>query len=338
MACWEKLMTPGLKDWLLDRENPSIRYFALRDIADCPETDTDVVNAKQAIMQSAPVQRILAKQTEGGYWGKPEDFYEHSKYKGTVWNIILLAELGTDASDKRVRAAGEFILQAGRDRQSGGYAHISDLISDGGKHDAVIPCLTGNMLWSLIRFGLLHDPRVQDGIDWIAICQRFDDKDTKPPREFPYTVRYQCWGRHTCMMGAVKALRALAEIPIKERSPQVMATLETGAEFLLKHHLYKRSHNLDKIAKPDWLKLGFPTMWHTHVLEMLDILTALDCRDERMQEAVDLVLSKRDEQGRWPMELSYNKRMLVSFENEGEPSKWITLQALRALKRLDWGG
>jgi hypothetical protein len=338
MARWGKLMTPDLAEWLLDRENPSIRYFTLRDIDDLPETDTDVIEAKQTIMQSTPVQRILAKQTKGGYWGKAEDFYEHSKYKGTVWNVILLAELGADASSEQVRAAGEFILQAVRDRQSGGYAHISDLISDGGKHDAVIPCLTGNMLWSLIRFGLRRDQRVQDGINWIATCQRFDDKDTKPPQEFPYTVRYQCWGRHTCMMGAVKALRALAEIPVEERSVQVIDTLNAGVEFLLKHHLFKRSHNLEKVAKPDWLKLGFPTMWHTNVLEMLDVLTHLGCRDERMQEAVDLVLSKRDEQGRWPMELSYNKRMLVSFENEGEPSKWVTLQALRALKRLDWGG
>jgi hypothetical protein len=331
----KKLMTPDLAEWLLDKENPSIRYFTLKDMYDLPETDADVIEAKQAIMQSIPVQRILAKQTEGGYWGKAEDFYEHSKYKGTVWNAILLAELGADASNERVRTAAEFILRVVRDHQSNGYAHISDLISDGGKHDAVIPCLTGNMLWSLIRFGMRRDRSVQDGIDWMAICQRFDDKDTKPPDEFPYTVRYQCWGRHTCMMGAVKSLRALAEIPVEERSMQVIDTLNAGVEFLLKHHLFKRSHNLEKIARPDWLKLGFPTMWHTNFLEMLDILTRLGCRDERMQEAVNLLLSKRDEQGKWPMETGLNKRMLVSFENEGEPSKWVTLQALCVLKRFD---
>jgi hypothetical protein len=61
-------------------------------------------------------------------------------------------------------------------------------------------------------------------------------------------------------------------------------------------------------------------------------MVKLGYRDERMRDAIDLVISKQDEQGRWKMEGSYNKRLLVSIEKDGKPSKWITLNALRVLK------
>ena len=106
-----------------------------------------------------------------------------------------------------------------------------------------------------------------------------------------------------------------------------------AAEYLLKHHLYKRSHDLKRVVKPKWTKLGFPLMWDTDVLEMLEILIQLEYRDSRMQEAIDLILSKQDENGRWPLEHTYNGRFQVSIERKGKPSKWITLNALKALKR-----
>jgi hypothetical protein len=68
---------------------------------------------------------------------------------------------------------------------------------------------------------------------------------------------------------------------------------------------------------------------------MLGVLAKLGYRDERMQDAIDLIISKQDEQGRWKMEKSWNPRLLVSLEKDNKPSKWITLQALKALKGTD---
>jgi hypothetical protein len=75
-------------------------------------------------------------------------------------------------------------------------------------------------------------------------------------------------------------------------------------------------------------------MWQTDVLEIMGILTKLGCKDERMQEAVDLVVSKQDAQGRWKLENTFNGRFQVDIEKKGKPSKWITLNALKALKRF----
>jgi len=103
----------------------------------------------------------------------------------------------------------------------------------GGRHSEVIPCLTGNMVWSLIRLGCLSDPRVQRGINWIAEYQRFDDAIKNPPQGWPYDKFEICWGKHTCHMGAVKALKALAEIPSRARSKSVQRKIEEGVEHML---------------------------------------------------------------------------------------------------------
>jgi hypothetical protein len=320
-------------EWLLGEDNPSVRYFTLIDVLGKGENDPDVEKSRKAIMQTGVVPKILAKQKSGGYWGIAENFYVRSKYTGTVWQLMILAELAADPGEERVRDACEFILEHSQDRESDGFSYMS-ASKGGGAHDKVLPCLTGNMVWSLIRLGYLKDARVQNGIEWIVRYQRFDDGVKEAAKGWPYDKRGKCWGRHSCHMGVVKALKALAEIPADERSENVKRTIEEGAEHILKHHVHKRSHDVTAVSKPEWLQFGFPLMWNTDALEILDILTRLGHHDERMLEAIDLVVSKQDDLGRWKLERSFNGRFQVNIEQEGKPSKWITLNALRVLKRF----
>lgn len=78
-------------------------------------------------MVSGTVSTILATQEVGGYWGIPQDFYVRAKYKGTVWNIITLAQLGTDGNDERIHKAGEFILNTAQDQQMDHSPGIEDI-------------------------------------------------------------------------------------------------------------------------------------------------------------------------------------------------------------------
>jgi len=320
-------------DWLLEEDNPSVRYFCLTDILERPETDPHVRRTKDTIMEVGIVPKILAKQENGGYWGTAKDFYVRSKYKGTVWQLIILAELGAKGNDARIRKSCEFILEHSQDCESGGFSYRS-APDGGGTHSAILPCLTGNMVWSLVRFGYLEDHRVQHGIDWIVKYQRFDDGVEKAPKGWPYAKYEQCWGKHTCHMGVVKALKALAGIPPNKRSHEVQDMVAKAAEFMLEHHIHKRSHDLRRVAKAEWLQFGFPLMWQTDALEIMGILTRLGYRDKRMQEALDLVISKQDGQGRWELESTFNGRFQTNIERKGRPSKWITLNALKVLKEL----
>lgn len=317
--------------WLLGADNPSVRLFTLTDLLRYSPHTKEVAEARCHIMEVGPVPRILDGQDRRGCWGKPEDFYLRSKYKGTVWTLLLLAELGADGHDPRLRRACEFILTYSQDRQSGGFA-CQGTRRVGGDPARVIPCLTGNLLWCLQRLGWHDDERVRRGLAWITRYGRLDDGSSAPPAGWPYDQADKCWGRHTCLMGVVKCLKALAEIPPAARSRAVNAYISQAAEWLLRHHLFKRSHDLARLAQPAWLRFGFPRLWNTDVLEMLGLLMRLGCEDGRMRDAIDLVIAKQDLRGRWSLEDSFDGRLLVHLEKPGRPSKWITLQALRVLK------
>lgn len=332
MENWKSLLNADATDWLLEEDNPSVRYFTLTDILDMQENDPAVLEARQAIMQEGAVHDILERQRTPEYLSAYPRFYTY-KYRGLVWSLILLAELGAKRTPE-IEALCEYILENSQEPLQGGFSQNTAIKTGGGRMTEVIPCLTGNMVFALLRFGYQDDPRLQKGIEWLTTYMRFNDGIELDPQVLPYARYEMCWGRHTCHMGVVKALKALGEIPPHLRSEAVNDTTRKAAEFMLIHHIYKRSHNLNRLSKPGWNKFGFPLMYQTDVLEILDIMTGLGFKDSRMDEAVALVLSKQDGEGRWKLENTYNSdRLLIPFGQKGEPSKWLTLRAIRVLKR-----
>jgi len=332
MDNWKSILKNDLINWLLEKNNPSVRYFTLVDILDNHKQNIEVLESKRQIMKSDFVQKIISKQNSRGYWFEPENFYIKRKYKGTVWNFIILAEIGADGSDSRIKKTCEFILNNSQNKESGGFAYYS-LKGGGGADPKVLPCLTGNMVWCMIRFGYIDDLRIQKGIKWITTYQRFDDGKQDLPKNFPYIKHINCFGKHSCHMGVVKSLKALSEIPEEKRTKDVLKTIENGVEYLLKHHIYKRSHDLSEVSKPSWLQLSFPHMYQTDILEILDILIKLGYKDNRMQDAIDILISKQNKDGTWNLERTFNGRFITNIETKGKPSKWITLNAVRVLKR-----
>lgn len=145
MSKWKPLVRSDPTGWLLEGENPSVRYYTLTDILEKPRNDPETCTARSMIMQEGVVPKILAKQRRGGYWETAEDFYIRAKYKGTVLQLITLAELGAERNDERIRKASEFILENSQDRESGGFSYRSTP-GEGGDHERVLPCLTGNMV------------------------------------------------------------------------------------------------------------------------------------------------------------------------------------------------
>lgn len=334
MKKFDEFISDDIINWLLEDDNPSVKYYTLVDLLGKTFDDEEVTTAKEQIMKTGAVPKILSKQEPGGYWGIQNDFYVRSKYKGTVWNLIILAELGADGEDSSIKKTCEFIFKKSQDLASGGFSY-ANITAGGGAPGKVLPCLTGNMVWSLIRLGYLDDPRVQKGIQWITKYQRFDDGEQNLPKDWPYKAHKACFSKHSCHMGVVKTLKALAEIPGNKRIPDVKNTINQAIDYLLIHHIYKRSHDLSKKSKPGWLRLGFPLMYQTDILEILDILTRLGVKDERMQDAMDIVVSKQDDQGRWILENTFNGRFITNIETKGKPSKWITLNAIRVLKKYN---
>lgn len=336
MSDWKTILKADPTGWLLEEENPSVRYFTLKDILGRPEDDTTVQAARQEIMQTGMVRDILDRQREPAYFQTFSRFYTY-KYKGLVWQLIVLAELGADVNPQ-IKEQCEYILSNSQETQNGGFSQHTAAKAGGGRLTEVIPCLSGNMVWSLIRFGYLDDPRLKKGIDWITRYMRFYDGVEDASQVPPYDRYEMCWGRHTCHMGVVKTLKALSAIPEEIRTTgEINDTIQKATEFLLIHHIHKRSHDLSRVSKPGWLKFGFPLMYQTDVLEILDILTELGIEDSRMNEAINIVLEKQDDMGRWKIENTYNSdRLLIPIGQKDEQSKWITLRAMKVLKRFKY--
>jgi len=327
MEKWKSYLKRDSTDWLLEEENPSVRYWALKDIVGKGEDDADVKKAREKIMESRPVKTILGKQDPKGYWGRPENFYT-PKYKATFHQLLILSELGVSTNNK-IRKTIELVFS--NCQYDSGHFSFVVIKSERGKKSLLTDgaCLTGNILRPLLHFGYLNDERVQRTIDFLI---RTHDKGW-PCRVYPIDRRKV--SPKNCFMGGVKPILAFSMIPEKERSKEMKEAIKKEIEIYLENEvfMYLRDEKGKRKAKFGWTRLGFPLFYQSDALEVLDVLTKLGVKDKRMQRAVDLVLSKQDDSGRWKLENTFNGKMWVDIEEKGKPSKWITLKATRVLKR-----
>lgn len=320
--------------WLLETDNPSVRYKTLITLLKKPYDDIDVVNARKAIMENSKIKKILDKQNIDGSFGDPIKFYR-DKYKGTVWVVLLLAELDADPMDERVKKACEFILNNSQVPNNGGFSVDVSKKTGAGLPSYVIPCLTGNMVYALIKLGYLKDPRVKKAINWIVKYQKTDDGDGVSKDEY-HKSHIACFGKHSCNMGVAKSFKALVAIPKKERTKEIESKISEFAEYFLIHHIYKKSHNLEEDAKPSWKRFGFPLMYQTDILELIELFHEIRCEDKRLVEAMEVIINKQTADGTWMLENSFNGKTITSIETKGKPSKWITYKILNILKEEEW--
>lgn len=107
-----------------------------------------------------------------------------------------------------------------------------------------------------------------------------------------------------------------------------------GAEFLLMHRIFNADHHKFEIINKSWFKRSFPFFYGYNILRGLDVLTRLGyVKDERLNDAVQILPQKRQKDGSWVLESSPAGRLHVNIESKRRSSKWITLIVLRVLKR-----
>jgi hypothetical protein len=330
---WKSVLNSDPIEWLLepDPENPGVRYFTFMDLLDKDHDDPEVRQAQEAVMKTGSVPIILEAQNPEGFWVEPLGGYS-PKYQGTTWQILILAELGADPTDERVRHGCEYVLDhsiASNGAFAAGKKPVPSL---------VIPCLNGNMIFALIRLGYKNDPRVGGAIDWMA-------RAITEEGEFAYLKSgttgpcFSCSANlaQPCGWGANKALRAFAAIPEDERSQLLKRAIQTGVEFLLSRDPAEANYPSTERVSSTWFKFGFPMSYWSDVLETTSVLVDLGYgKDPRLAHVFEFILEKQDDQGRWRLENTLN-RMWVEIEVKKEPSKWVTLRALRALKRAGEG-
>lgn len=175
-------------EWLLEKANPSVRYFTLRDILSREETDSEVKRAKAAITTYSVIEKIFSKQKSEGFWEDREIPY-FPKYKSTYWQVMILGRLGMDKSHERVQRACEFILNLQLDE--GGFSAYTRKTAlaeyDWMRSRAALKekpsepstwaqslvtehqysCLTGNLCAAMLRLSYGKDTRLRKALNWL---------------------------------------------------------------------------------------------------------------------------------------------------------------------------
>jgi len=327
---WKKLLKADPTDWLLenDETQPAIRYYTLRDILGRDEDDKEVKAARAAIMTSGPVPVILE-----GYWDKP-GFSFRPKYRRTEYTLINMAQLGADGADPRISAGCEILLSRYIDSNGG--------LSFTGKPSYFNHCTAGIMGATLIDFGWLDDQRLQTAMEWLAQTITGEgvadasDRDTskgdyKSRKSAPSFV-CSANGNLPCAWGAIKAMLALSKIPPARRSKNMHEAIKLGVDFLLSHDPAVADYPFSRGNKPSsrWFTFFYPLGTSADILQNLEVLTALgQAKNPKLANALDLVISRQNQKGRWLLEHTY----VEIQEKKGQPSKWVTLRAMRVLKQ-----
>jgi hypothetical protein len=338
MTTWLSKLKGDPLPWLLEEDTPAVRHLALRQLLDLPEDTPEVRDARAAAMCADPIAAILAAQQPEGFWVKPGPGYT-PKYRGTVWQLIFLDQLGADGTEPRVRAACRYVLDHSQSK-SGGFATW-----EGGSREASPPaslaihCLNGNLLRALIGFGWLGDERVQRAVEWQVRSITGEDF-AGYARSGTSGPGFCCKSNEhlPCAWGAIKAMLALARIPAQQRTPPVERAIKQGAAFLFSCDPVTATYPAGREEgqpSPLWFKPGFPLGFTADLLQNLTALCELGyAHDARLKGAVAWLLDQQDLSGRWKNQSALNGKTWVDIDRQGQPSKWVTLRACAVVKMV----
>ena len=309
-------------DWLLESD-PAIRWQVLRDLADA---GADQVAAERDLIatQGWGAQLLAAQDPSTGAWDggcyRPgwaqEDRPFFDAWSATHFSLALLRDFGADPDSEPVRRAVALV------RDDVHWYPDGPRYFDGETE----PCVNGMALASGAYFG----QDVEKIIERVLGDQLPDGG-------------WNCWAEFGATVSSFHSTLCVLEGLLEwERaggsSDEVSTARQRGDEYLLQRKLFRRM-STGGVADPRFTLFSFPTRWYYDALRALEYFRVSDRRDERCADAIDLMVGRRDESGRWPLENTHQGPTLFDLEGipDGFPSRWNTLRALRVLRWWEAG-
>jgi hypothetical protein len=299
------LVDVSVTDWLLDAD-PAIRWQVLRDLVDTPAEEVAAERARVAAEGWGA--RLLALQGPAGTWTGAGLFPE---FTSTCWSLMMLRDFGAEPGAPAVRRAIELVREHGR------WEHAGQPFFEG----EVEPCINGKV----VALGASFDVHVTPVVDRLLGEQMADGG-------------WNCEQEKGSVRGSFHTTIAVLEGLLEwERATggtaASIAARRRGEDYLLERRLLRR-RSTGEIIDPAFTRFSFPTFSFYDVLRALDYLRdAGGIPDERVAAAVGLVLSRRDADGRWPLENDHpGERHFPIDDGERRPGRWNTLRALRVLR------
>ncbi len=332
-------------DWLLEKDNPPVRYLTMTELLGEAENSEEVRLAKQDLMDYEVTKAILEKSDE--FWNGGEKAYW--KYTGKYWQIIFLGQFLANGNDPRIR---DGTLETIEERK---WIH-----KRGGQ------CLTANMLAAFIRLGFGDHPVVKRETENLAerivkdrgvdcevmeysllsrchmsipkqlLCFGLIPKQSSVMQEAMDMLSKELvsWEVHNYVPGNNRQWqKILKQAPKRTELPKGQTVKgwisERKEDFLFTEGLG------DRKPKPGWMKFGFPLHYNSDILESMYALARVNAgMSDSLEKPLDIIAKKGTDDGRWILENSLNGKMLADVEEKGKPSKWVTFFALYVLNHF----
>lgn len=283
----------------------------MRDLMDASEPA--VRRTRALVAREGWGARLLDLQHDDGGWGA--GVYS-PKWTSTTYTLLLLRHLGIPPEAPQVRRAVDLV----RRHQFMGKSDQPFFRYRGET------CITGMVLALASYF----DPD-SDAADEVAMFLRSEQLD-----DGGWNCATSRGSTRSSFNTTISAIEGFLEYEQARGSARAATTARRrGEEYLISRRMF-RSLTTGKVIRSSWKQFSFPPRWHYDVLRGLDHLATARARcDDRLDEALDLVESKRRPDGTWPVQNHHAGLEHFSMEPTGKPSRWNTLRALRVLR---WAG
>ncbi len=284
----------------------------MRDLTDAAP---DAMAAEQSrIATEGWGAKLLARQSPAGNFGRPQ---EDRGFLITLYSLVVLMDIGLDPASKQARQMIDRI-----DRR----LVFEPLKNRPFLHGETEPCINGRILAIGAYFKepnnqlarRLLSEQLEDG-GWN--CEAVEPSAKRP------LSRRSSFHTTICVLEGLLAYERAGR-----KSAAVAKARQRAEEYLLERRMF-RSLRTGEVIDERWLRFSFPTFWHYDVLRGLDYLRNAGIKpDSRAREAIEVVIKRRHQNGRWPLNLRHRERIPVEMETDiGKASRWNTLRALRVL-------
>jgi hypothetical protein len=287
--------------WLLDPSHPNLHWRVLTDLVRRPPGSPAVVRARGGANAVDPVASLIEDLMPDGSWVGDAAVWEMGS--GPGWRLVAAAQCGADASDPRLHAAANRLLDEAPG--SGGFAL--------GEGRAPSSLLTARVLQALAVLGWCRHIRFQEAVAWL------DEKASRSV-DGGWLRSGEVNDPGACEVTPVALLDALTTCGSRNRDPlteRCAASVRT---------------NLAAMSEGMYV-LGHPNLDRTDAAESFAVLARAGAGwDPEMLPALVRLQGLQLEGGRWARDIGVPESLPIGRRpRAGEPSKWITLTAATAV-------
>ncbi len=292
--------------------DPAIRWQTMRDLLDKPATHWK--REQRRVETEGWGKQLLGLHDAGGTWGG--GIYT-PKWTSTNYTLLLLRDMGLPRDNTAASVGASLLIDS-----DFGAATSKEFTR---KVDRMDLCVTGMYLTLLVYFDT-SDERAEMLLEYILSRQMADGGWNCKERQHKSS--------HSSLHTTINILDGLADCAAyggKKTKGAVKESMRHAHEFIIEHRLF-RSDKTGKVIREAFTEFSFPPRWHWDVLRGLDHCRRMEVWDERLKDGIDLVLSKRGQDGRWRLENHHKGKEFFKLEKPGQPSRWNTLRALRVCR------